>query len=323
VPHRTAPPDAPSPAPILPAIGLDVAFRLAARTPDPIRSAAGALAALVDFLTSPARRSGLRRNLEAIGAWGHPLLASEPARRRAERAIFRSYHEGVLDYLAHDRFRDAAVERVRFLGAERLYRAIAPGRGAVVTAPHLGSWELAGICLARRGFPLHVVTGIQYHALLSPAVLAAKREERIDVSTPAEGFLPLLRTLRSGGLVILLADGDVFRRGVEVRFFGKHVRFPAGPALLARRAGAPLVHAYAIREANGAHRVVFESTDYPERGTPVDADVRRLTQGVANAVERAVAAFPTQWCIFRNLFDPPEEARGRATAARGGREDAA
>jgi len=310
VPHSTTRPDALPPSPTLAAIGLDLAFRLAARTPDSIRSAAGALLARVDPLASPARRDGLRRNLETISAWGHPLLASEAGRRHAERAIFGSYHRGFLDYLAHRRLGSGAAANVRVVGAERLYRALAAGRGAVVTAPHLGSWELAGMALARQGFRIHVVTGVQYHAALTHAFLAAKREERIEVSTPEEGFLPLLRTLRSGGLVILLADGDVFRRGVAVRFFGTTATFPAGPALIARRSGAPIVHAFATRDADGTHRIVFESMDAPDRSATIDADVARLAQGVASAVERAVAGHLTEWCIFRPLFATAEEAPG-------------
>jgi KDO2-lipid IV(A) lauroyltransferase len=291
---------------------LEFAFQAAARAPEWLLDAAASFLATVDRLFSASRREGLRHNLAAIAAWGHPLLSSESMRRDAERAIFRSYHRGCLAYLAHRR--GAASNLPRFAGAERLYRVLATGSGAVVTAPHLGHWELAGLAMARLGFRVHVVTGVQFHATVARAVRAAKEAERMAVSTPEDGFLPLLRTLRNGGLVVLLADGDVFAGGETVRFFGVPAEFPVGPALLSRRADVPIVHAYAVRERDGAERIVFESVDRPDRCRPIAEDVARLTEGVVRSLERAIAANVTQWCIFRPFVGTGSEP-GAAAAA--------
>ncbi|HSQ60033.1 MAG TPA: lysophospholipid acyltransferase family protein, partial [Acidobacteriota bacterium] len=235
-----------------------------------------------------------------------PLARTPADRARTARAIFRAYHLGVIEYAASRGARGAeAIGDVAFSGAERLYRALAEGRGAVVTAPHLGNWERAGIALARLGFSVHVVTGVQYHVAVAAAVRERKERERLAVSTPEEGFLPLLATLRRGGLVVLLADGDVHRRSRLARLFGAPCAIPVGPALLARRAGAPIVHAHASRDADGRHRIAFDSTDRPDRALAVAADVARMTEGVARALERAIAAHLTEWCIFRPLFDDP------------------
>jgi len=285
---------------------------LAPRIPPALRASIAALLAEIDAVVSPSRRDGLLRNLEAIGAWGHPVLATPAARRTAARSVFRAYHRGFLEYLSHRR---AEAADTRFQGAEKLYRALTPARGAVVTAPHVGNWELAALALARLGFRVHVVTGLQYHASLAGAVRAAKESARIEVSTPEDGFLPLLATLRAGGMVLLLADGDVYARGVPARLFGASVELPPGPALLARRAGAPVVHAHAIRERDGSHRIVFDSTDHPDRSLTVADDVARLTEGVARSLERAIAANVTQWCIFRPLLAGAPEASARTARA--------
>lgn len=306
----------PSPPPTLSVLILEFAFRLAARLPEAAIEAIASLLAAVDGTFSASRREGLRHNLATIGAWGHPLLASEPLRRSAERAVFRAYHRGCLDYLAQRRGGRGGgrgpLAEPRFTGAERLYRALAAGNGAVVTVPHLGNWELAGLTMARLGFRVHVVTGVQFHASVSRAVRSAKEADRIAVSTPEDGFLPLLRTLRGGGLVVLLADGDVFARGGSVRFFGALAEFPLGPALLARRAAVPIVHAYAVRESDGGQRIVFESVDRPDRSRPVAEDVMRLTEGMVRALERAIAANVTQWCIFRPLVGSGSETDAAA-----------
>jgi KDO2-lipid IV(A) lauroyltransferase len=276
-------------------------MRAASAVPIRWRASAAAGLAAIDRAVSVARREGLRENLDRLAAWGHPLAGGAADRARLERAIFRSYHRGFLDYAAAGEARGPGA--LRIAGAERLYRALAAGRGAVVTAPHLGSWERAGLALARRGFRLHVVTGVQFHAAVTAAERHRKERARISVSTPEEGFLPLLRTLRAGGIVVLLADGDVRTRSVPIRFFGAPTPMPLGPANLARRAGAPIVHAYTIRDGDG-DLVVFESVDAPDPRRAHAEDLARLTEGMARAMERAIAAHPAEWCIFRPLAAP-------------------
>src|SRR5262245_24789581 len=43
-------------------------------------------------------------------------------------------------------------------GIEYLEAARAAGRGVILVTAHLGNWELGGILLAMRGFPMNVVT---------------------------------------------------------------------------------------------------------------------------------------------------------------------
>jgi KDO2-lipid IV(A) lauroyltransferase len=178
----------------------------------------------------------------------------------------------------------------------------------VVSVPHLGNWEIAGLALARMGFAIHVVTGVQFHRLLTRQARAMKEAARIGVSTVAEGSRPLLATLRAGGLVILLVDGDAFARALPARFFGRLVPFPAGPALLARRTGAPLLHAHAERTGPDRFLVAFDGVDRPDPALPLAADLRRLTTRTAAALERNITAHVDQWCIFRPLFGDADAA---------------
>ena len=152
------------------------------------------------------------------------------------------------------------------------------------------------------------MTGVQFHASVSRAARAAKERASILVSTPEDGFLPLLHTLRAGGIVVLLTDGDVYARALPAPFFGRTIPFPAGPALLARRSGAPLLHAHA--ECVGVDRLLLsvDGRDDSDRALPLAEDLARLTACVAAAQERAIAAHVGQWCIFRPLFEGSDAA---------------
>jgi KDO2-lipid IV(A) lauroyltransferase len=197
---------------------------------------------------------------------------------------------------------------LEFRGAELLYRALTGGRGAVIAASHLGGWELAGSALARLGLSVHAVTGVQLHPFVAREVREWKRREGIQVHTPREGFAPLVSALRDGGVVVLLVDGDVYSRSLPAPFFGRSVPFPAGPAILARRVGVPILHAHAARGSDGRHRVSFDGIDEPDPSLPLHEDLKRLTGLVARSQERNIAAHVAQWCIFRPLWSAADAA---------------
>jgi KDO2-lipid IV(A) lauroyltransferase len=283
---------------------LNAALAVASRIPPGAARVLASVVAALEYRLSPRRREAVLANLTEIGLAGHPSLDHPVARERTARAVFRSYHRFVVEFLAQRRWtRHAWDGGFRFHGMEVLYGALASGRGAVIAAPHLGNWELAGLALARLGFRVHVVTGMQLNPVLHAAVRALKEKSGIAVSTPEDGFVPLLDTLRRGGLVVLLVDGDVSTRRVTARFFGRAVPFPAGPALLARRAKAPLLHAHAERAGDG-HRISFDGWDLPDRALPLGRDLARLTERVAAAQERNIGNHVGQWCIFRPFFRP-------------------
>lgn len=294
---------------MLPRVLLQLA-RIAchAASSDLHRVSARAIAA-IQYRLHTARRNAVLENLATIGAAGHPELADRAGRERIARRMFENFQLSWLEYLAdhpRDGRRDGAA--LEFRGAEILYRALVRGRGAVIAASHLGGWELAGSALARLGLSVHAVSGVQLHPLVTREVREWKRREGIRVHTPREGFAPLVSALREGGVVVLLVDGDVYSRSLPATFFGRSIPFPAGPAILARRAGVPILHAHAARGADGRHKVSFDGLDEPDPALPLREDLSRLTSLVARSQERNIAAHLSQWCIFRPLWSAADAA---------------
>ena len=61
-------------------------------------------------------------------------------------------------------------------------------------------------------------------------------------------FRSLIRLLRDGGAVALLADRDYSSRNDKVMFFGKEARLPRGPAMLSMRTNTPILPGFLLRE---------------------------------------------------------------------------
>ena len=134
--------------------------------------------------------------------------------------------------------------------------------GVVVPLPHMGNWDWAGAwaCADRDAAGRPSRSGSQPERLYDEFV--AYRDTlgmEILPLTGGDAALPRLEGwVRDGGLVCLLADRDLSRTSVEVELLRRAAPgCRAGPALLARRTGAPLRAGDAALRRRRAGRITF------------------------------------------------------------------
>ena len=277
--------------------------------PRPIGIAAAAAAGRVVAERSPETRAVVRRNLRRVVG---PDVGDEELERLVRRA-FASYGRYWADSASlRPTSRRVLARRFTVEGIEHLDAASRAGRGAVLVLPHLGSWEIGALWVARRGLPLTTVA----EPVEPPELfdwLVAEREAlgmRVLPLGP-DAASELLATLGRGGFVALLADRDLVGDGIEVELFGETTRIPAGPAVLALRSGAPLIAAAIyMRPGDGHHVLVRPPLDTERRGR-LREDVRRVTIELAGELEQLIRLAPEQWHVFRPNWpaDVPAPAR--------------
>ena len=262
----------------------------------------------VHFRLFPARRHAALANLAVMLP-----RADRATRLGLVRRMMRSYNRMMFEF-----FRLPHMTRAELFGAvevegrEHLEQAVARGRGVIATGCHVGNWELGGVMVAHWGYVLHAVAGVQFGRWLTPAVREAKTELAIHTISPEDGFRSILRALEHNEIVALMVDGDVYRHGVTVDFFGRETRFPAGPGVLAQRTGALIVCGLCERLGPGRFRFILEPALDPARFESAAA----LNAAVAAATERHIRARIDQWCIFRPLWEPSTVAATDAAPAR-------
>ena len=166
-----------------------------------------------------------------------------------------------------------------------------PGRGALVLAPHFGSWEFLGYYLNTLE-PLAPL----YERPRSPALDQALRQARIRLGhRPAAddvgGLRQLVRTLRGGGMAAVLPDQvPTIGAGVIAPFFGHPAYTVSLVGKLLAKIEADTVVATARRVPDG-----FAIDITPAPAAIRDADPASSATAMNRAIEAAVTSHPQQY----------------------------
>jgi len=200
----------------------------------------------------------------------------------------------------------------RVTGDEPVRQALAEGRGVVMALSHSGNWDHAG---AWSNLALARVTTVAERLRpeeLYQRFLRFRQELGMEVLPLTGGgdvFGTLVRRLRKGGFVPLLADRDLTATGVPVDFFGEQARMATGPAALALVTGAALFPTsiyYERLPSSAPARWGVVCAIQPEVEVPPDGEhaerIAVMTQGCADALARGVAAHPEDWHMLQRVF---------------------
>jgi KDO2-lipid IV(A) lauroyltransferase len=213
------------------------------------------------------------------------------------------------------------VEAVRFgrgLTPEGL-RAVAGAGPYVFAASHFGAWEIEGAVGSLFGEPLTTLIRPLDNPLLDDYLNRIRMRFGQRLASNRGGLRDLLAALGEGRSVAVLVDLNMRRKGaVFVDFFGTPAATARTPALLALRAGRPIVPVF-------THRLPGMFSFEIEIGDPIfpdpaardrDAEILRLLRETTAAVERRIRATPDQWLwTHRRWKTRPEDLERRTGPA--------
>ena len=216
-------------------------------------------------------------------------------RARTARESYRHLGREALTILAMgSRSPEEIRERTPIAGWERLAAAIDAGRGVVMATAHFGNWEIGGASLAVRGVAVDAVVQRQSNLLVNREIVAVREALGVRVIDRRHAPKQVLRSLREGRVVGLVADQDARRAGVFVPFFGRPASTHRGPALFAIRSGAPLFLGVAPRGPDGMYHCRAHEIEV-DRSGPLEDAVVRLTAAFTRRLEDEVRLAPEQY----------------------------
>lgn len=258
------------------------------------------------------RQGNRARQLEANLARVVPDASAMRLKSLSRKAL----HSYLRYYCDVFRLSDWPAERVlatcRAEGDEPVRAALAEGRGVVMALSHSGNWDHAGAWSTLALAPVTTVAERLRPEEVYQRFLTVRQRlgmEILPLTGGGDVFGLLVRRLRKGGFVPLLADRDLTATGVPVTLFGETARMAAGPASLALITGSALhpvsIH-YERLPADAPARWGTVVHFHPEVPVPAEGGraerIATMTQACADSLAAGITAHPQDWHMMQRVF---------------------
>ncbi|MBS2965221.1 phosphatidylinositol mannoside acyltransferase [Actinocrinis puniceicyclus] len=243
----------------------------------------------------------LERNLSRVLG---PEATAEQVRALSKQAM-RNYLRYWCDTFRLETWSRERVDSTFLIdGVEQMDEAIASGRGAVMALPHMGNWDHAGAWATGRYHGFTTVAERLKPERLFERFVAYRESIGMEVLPLTGGqnpFRGLMRRLKAGGMVCLVAERDLTDNGVPVQFFGETTKLPAGPASLAVATGAPLFPVTLWYEPGHQRALVHPAIEVPAEGTRAQK-IAVMCQSLADVFAKGIAEHPADWHMLQRLW---------------------
>ncbi len=200
--------------------------------------------------------------------------------------VIRAYHASSISF--YDKFR--LVKGLHIVDKIR-----AEAKGIIFLVPHIGAIEILANEMAMRGYqPLIIGTPLKNKRLND---LLWSHRSRFGATPIVRGqdTVKLVKTLLSGGSVVILIDQDTKVKSCFVNFFGKPASTPIGAAMLALRTHAVVVPTYIHMNAQRKQQIEFCEPINLIRSDDMEKDIVSNTQLFTDVMESLIRKHPEQW----------------------------
>lgn len=274
-------------------IGLEIVDRIVAAAPSRLAYRLADLAGDGWYRLAPGRRRLVAANLRRVcAATGRPTRG--PAFTALVRAAFRNHARYYLELLRTPHYPIDRIDEHVEVPAWDEYLPILRSGPSILVSSHLGNFEPFGTFIAAHGIrPMSPIEEIEPRALYE--FLSARRGGgNVDLVPLRDAARPIVRRLRSGGLVGIIGDRDIEGDGRTVTMFGHPTTLPVGPASLAVAHRAALIVGRSLRIGPDRFRGEGQIIERPDTGDR-RADAAVLVERIAAAIESDIGAAPEQW----------------------------
>jgi lauroyl/myristoyl acyltransferase len=268
-------------------------------------------AAGIGWRLLPAMHNRVRENVrQVLGA-----QATDEDVDRVARLQWRNYLRYLRDFAAAEQEAPAEIERIFAAaeGWEHVISAMAAGKGAILASAHFGNWDLAAATMARE-YPLNVIADTFAPASLDGLINRRRELLHLKVIPIEKALKRTVSAIRRGDAVAFLIDKPVAGdEGVEVRFFGRPVRIPAGAAFFSLRLGAPIIPAFVWRQPDREFAVRIFPPIWPQPSGDRARDIRDMMQRLMAHAETMIREQPACWYMFRSMWTDQTRDSGPRT----------
>jgi KDO2-lipid IV(A) lauroyltransferase len=293
----------PRPVEKLAIYGYRAGMWLMSRLPVPVARGIVSFFLQLSFVLWPKKRRYVNDNFAHV--LGKPPSSLEV--RRKAYAAYRMYARYVVELMRLPRMTDeeaeALVDTSSLLELEAYWKA--SGKGLILTTPHIGNLEGVARGIARHGWPISSIGDDSSFPELFELLQKQRREWGINL-IPWRNLREMFGVMRRNEILALVIDWGYRADDVPVRLFDAWTTLPVGPAAIAAKTGAPIVH-FAIRRSDDRRSFHLTHGDPIFVTSSEPAELQRATQAIADQLAETIAAAPEQWYSFKPQWPPTPE----------------
>ena len=244
----------------------------------------------------PPKARIMRANLAHV--LGVPV--DDPRTAAAARRAYRTYGRYVAELLRMPSRPEAEIaELIDEHQLESFLATFDASHGLIVPSAHLGNGEAVVAGFSHLGLPANILADDSTQGELFDYLTAQRAQWGVRM-IPWRNLREVYRVLARGEILGLTVDWGYRPGDVPVRLFGQWTTLPAGPAMLAARTGALIVPVFSYRQSSGRYFVFH--TDPIRVASSETAEIQRVTQRIADALESALGRAPEQWYSFQQVW---------------------
>ncbi len=184
---------------------------------------------------------------------------------------------------------------VRFENIDLILEKFKQGNGVILLSGHYGNWEfLAYSVYVYLNLPVLIVVKPLSNYVLDKVINSNRTQLGNKVVSMYEAAFKVVKTLRSGGIVALLADQSATKdRDIYVDFFGRKAATFDSPAYFALKYNVPIIVGFARRE-NYYYNVKLVEIDHSDLDFNKEG-IFELTRRYVKLLEDVIREQPELW----------------------------
>jgi len=200
---------------------------------------------------------------------------------------------------------------VKIEGEEYLEAAYAKGNGVIMVTSHVGAFEFVGSYLGLKGYKPHGIGTALKDNRLNQLLISSRTSRGIVAIERGRETFKMLKTLKTGGMVIILIDQDTKVKSRFINFLGKPAATPIGGTIMAQKTGAAVVPIYITMQPDYSQVIrIYPEVQIVSTGDP-EVDLITNTQNISNTTEKVILENPSQWVWIHERWktQPGEEIK--------------
>lgn len=270
--------------------------------------------AVIHFFVAHKQKKSIIRNIKHV--FGKDINVSKCCRKYLEMHYIDRMWIFYLPKINKDNIN--SIHSIK--GIEYLNEALKMGKGCILVHGHLGPSQMPLLELNLRGYK---VTQIGYHSEEHLSYIgekvALRLRKKYEGMIPAkiifgDQFLrPIFTTLRNNEIIMTAGDGTgggkYIGKYIPVKFLGEMIPFPVGPITLSKKTGAPILHAFTLRNGNSKFMTVIEKPPPMNSAGNDDKDIANNLLIFAEHLETNVRNYPDLWHFWEEFTLMQEEVK--------------